>query len=90
MAGGILDMEAVHRRFANRKAKIGQFIWFSMLVSGFLAVSVVGTVIVLSILERPVPDTLQNWGGIIIGFYFGTFISLLKDYVTEDDQGTEG
>ena len=30
-----------------------------------------------------IPDVLQNWGGLIIGFYFGSFITLLKDWSQE-------
>ena len=30
-----------------------------------------------------IPVTLQNWGGLIIGFYFGSFVSLLKDWSRE-------
>jgi len=30
-----------------------------------------------------IPETLQNWGGLIIGFYFGSFVSLLKDWSRE-------
>jgi hypothetical protein len=27
------------------------------------------------------PDVLVNWGGIILGFYFGQYVSLMKDYM---------
>ncbi len=32
--------------------------------------------------DQNAPDQLVNWGGIIIGFYFGTFASLLKDWLS--------
>ena len=27
----------------------------------------------------PMPEVLTNWGGIILGFYFGSFTSFAKD-----------
>ena len=27
------------------------------------------------------PSILENWGGIILGFYFGTFVGLLKEWL---------
>jgi hypothetical protein len=28
-----------------------------------------------------IPDVLSNWGGIILGFYFGQFVNLVKDFM---------
>lgn len=30
----------------------------------------------------PLPDTLREWSGILIGFLFGNFFTIIKDYVT--------
>lgn len=30
----------------------------------------------------PLPDTLREWSGISIGFLFGSFFTIIKDYVT--------
>ncbi len=37
--------------------------------------------------EYAAPKELVNWGGIIIGFYFGTFASLLKDWLSTEKRG---
>ncbi|ABV92236.1 hypothetical protein Dshi_0488 [Dinoroseobacter shibae DFL 12 = DSM 16493] len=34
--------------------------------------------------DQNAPEQLVNWGGIIIGFYFGTFASLLKDWLSSN------
>lgn len=31
--------------------------------------------------DESTPSILENWGGIILGFYFGTFVSLLKEWL---------
>jgi hypothetical protein len=49
--------------------------------SGTIAVAVIAAVVGLAFWGRPIPDVLTNWGGIIIGFYFGQFLSLAKDYM---------
>ncbi|MBK0328188.1 hypothetical protein I5535_12910 [Rhodobacteraceae bacterium F11138] len=38
--------------------------------------------------EYTAPEELVNWGGIIIGFYFGTFASLLKDWLSTEKKGS--
>lgn len=32
-----------------------------------------------------VPETLSNWGSAVIGFLFGSFITLLKEFITDKD-----
>lgn len=50
-------------------------------IGGIISVIVIGGVIVLSLNGSPIPSELSNWGGIILGFYFGQMISLVKDYM---------
>ena len=50
-------------------------------VAGLISVIVIGGVIYLALSGHPIPDELSNWGGIILGFYFGTFVGLIKDYI---------
>jgi hypothetical protein len=51
-------------------------------VSGFLALVIVVSAVVIPLyglyMENPnieVPDVIQNWGGVIIGFYFGSALT---------------
>jgi fructose-specific phosphotransferase system IIC component len=57
----------------------------TVLVSSFIALMIISTVSFMPYFRQgyQVPDVLQNWGGLIIGFYFGTFLSLLKDWSRE-------
>lgn len=48
-------------------------------ISGLIALSVILSIVILAILNRPVPDVLVNYGGVIIGFFFGQFASFVKD-----------
>jgi hypothetical protein len=62
---------------------IFRIVYLGFVISGVISLLVVGGVIGLA-LFRPadkIPDVLQNWGGVIVGFYFGTFVSLIKDYM---------
>ena len=36
--------------------------------------------------ETPLPDTLREWAGISIGFLFGNFWSIIKEYVTANKE----
>ena len=49
--------------------------------SGAIAVIVVGSVVILALTKSEIPDQLSNWGGIILGFYFGQYMTLAKDYM---------
>lgn len=68
-------------------------VYCTVCVASIIALTVIFVVALLPVLEPAyqVPETLQNWGGLIIGFYFGTFMTLLKDWsresveVVEDD-----
>ncbi len=52
------------------------------LISGLIALAIVISVVVLALEGvKEVPKVLENWGGIILGFYFGQFLSLVKDYM---------
>lgn len=44
----------------------------SVVFQGILAVSVVGAVVYLSCVGRPVPDQLSSLALIVVGFFFGS------------------
>lgn len=56
-------------------------------VSGLIALVIICTTAYLSVNplfiegEIKIPEILGNWGGIILGFYFGTLFSLVKDWM---------
>ena len=69
------------RRVELSAAPIGRLINTISLISGLIAIAVIVSVVVIALLQQPIPSELSNWGGIILGFYFGQFVTLLKDYM---------
>lgn len=57
------------------------------IISGILALAVVVGVVVLAFIGREPPDILANWGGIILGFYFGQFINLMQIFTSKEKDG---
>lgn len=58
-------------------------------VSSIIAlVVIIGTVLMPIQTTDKTPTVLENWGGLIIGFYFGTFVGLLKDWLSVPGRGT--
>jgi hypothetical protein len=60
-------------------------IYVTVSVASIIALAVILVVTLLPLLfptAKP-PETLANWGGLIIGFYFGSFVTLLKDWSRE-------
>lgn len=64
----------------------------SVIVSSLIALCVIFVVALMPIFKAgfSIPQTLQNWGGLIIGFYFGSFITLLKDWSRESVEVYQG
>jgi hypothetical protein len=56
------------------------------IVSGLIALCVILSIVALSLLNRPIPQELGNFGGIIIGFFFGQFASFVKDALLPGNQ----
>ena len=72
----------------NPPAYVGRILGGVTVISGILALTVVGSVVVIVLIDAfhrssglKVPEVLTNWGGIILGFYFGQFVPLIKDYL---------
>ncbi|QBF32203.1 hypothetical protein [Thalassococcus sp. S3] len=56
-----------------------------MIVSSLIALGIIFVTAFLPVfLQSNPPEALVNWGGIIIGFYFGTFAGLLKDWLSDE------
>ena len=51
------------------------------IVSSLIALIIIGGVIYFKIINKQagVPEVLTNWGGMVLGFYFGSFASFAKD-----------
>ncbi len=61
-------------------------VYSTVIVSSIIALCVIFVVALMPIFRSgyTIPDVLKNWGGLIIGFYFGSFITLLKDWSQEN------
>jgi hypothetical protein len=81
------EYDLARLRIMNSSQYIGRMIWTITLVAGGISVIVVLSVVIIAItamlMNRPgdIPDVLSNWGGIILGFYFGQFVNLVKDFM---------
>lgn len=54
--------------------------WSFMMIIGIL---ILAANIYMMINGIPTNETLINWGGIVLGFLFGSFPSLLKEFITD-------
>ncbi|MBY3249876.1 MULTISPECIES: hypothetical protein [Rhizobium] len=49
-----------------------------MAIIGIISISIVGAVIYSSITYGKPPEILSNWGGLIIGFFIGSFFNFVR------------
>ena len=47
-------------------------------IIGLISLSIVGAVIYSSIMYGKAPEILSNWGGLIIGFFIGSFFNFVR------------
>lgn len=58
-----------------------------VIVASILAVMVILPVAIVTVMypENELPEVLVNWGGIILGFFFGTLTSAITNKNTDID-----
>jgi len=64
-----------------------------IIVTGWVALLLVGISIILAnvylwVTGSMVPSALENWGSMVLGFLFGTFISLIKEFIQDETDNT--
>jgi len=69
------------KRIAASAQFVGWLITVMGATAGVISVIVILSVIYIAAQGQTIPPELSNWGGIILGFYFGQFVNLLKDYM---------
>lgn len=69
------------RRVELSAKPIGWMINLISGIAGVISLIVILGVVIMAFFGKAIPDVLSNWGGIILGFYFGSFLSLVKDYM---------
>lgn len=61
---------------------------FGMVISGIIAVVVIVVPLIAPFFTTyQIPKIIEEWGGIIIGFYFGTFATLITNLLVEEKRG---
>ena len=70
------------RRIELSATAMGWMINVISLIAGIISLIVILGVVVMAFSGKVIPEVLSNWGGIILGFYFGSFLSFVKDYMT--------
>jgi hypothetical protein len=55
--------------------------WFLLII---LCMLIVGSTLYLILSGSIVPEVLINWTSTVLGFLFGTFITLIKEFITKD------
>ena len=63
----------------NRAQLLTMIIVSGWILSGIIAVMIIATIAYMSIFRVPIPAAITNFGGVIIGFFFGQFASIIKD-----------
>jgi hypothetical protein len=72
-----------------RNRLVFYLVFVGFIISGLIALMIIGGVIWISIENAGrgkdnqinIPEVLQNWGGVVVGFYFGAFVTLIKDFI---------
>jgi hypothetical protein len=81
------EFDLAKLRLENSAIYVGRMIWLISLIAGGISLIVVLSVVIIAVVgmlhgeQGKIPDVLSNWGGIILGFYFGQFVNLVKDYM---------
>jgi len=67
----------------NLPHSINFMLKFGTVISGILALVIICGPIIIPIFvpDYNIPPTIENWGGVIIGFYFGSFISQVGNFL---------
>ena len=75
---------------ANSKS-INYVIVLGSTISGILALMVIGVPIIGPFFEEAykIPPAIENWGGVIIGFYFGSFLTTIVDVLKSKPSKSE-
>lgn len=65
-----------------------KFLMRFVIIIGTIVSSIISLAVIIPVAyfkvrqpEFEIPEVLTNWGGLIIGFYFGSFLGLVKDWI---------
>jgi hypothetical protein len=78
---GATGRDSAERKIRMLSGPIGKMIIAISIIAGAIAIIIVASVAYIAVTGGIVPEVLVNWGGVIIGFFFGQFFGLIKDLV---------
>ena len=73
-------------------AAISFLIRVGVIVSAIIAITVIAVPIFAPMISPTyaIPPQIKEWGGVIIGFYFGSFITLIGNLLKTSVDGSKG
>lgn len=73
------------------KAAITFIVIFGTIVSGLLALIIIAVPFLAPMFKSnyAIPSVVENWGGVIIGFYFGSFFTMVSDLLKNKNAKTD-
>jgi hypothetical protein len=78
------DIQPTNKPNSRTRTVVTVIIISGWIVSVLLILSILASSVYLQVAypEAPLPDTLREWSGIAMGFLFGNFFSIIKEYLT--------
>lgn len=77
-----LDNKITKNRFDAAKGVVLTG-WILLMLT---CVGIIAANVLLWVTGNEVPETLSNWGSAVIGFLFGSFITLLKEFISDNEK----
>lgn len=48
-----------------------------------VTVIILGASVYMAIMGMPLDETLKNWGGTVLGFLFGSFVTIVREFMSD-------
>lgn len=66
----------------------------TMVIIGWALLTVVtililGASVVMALMGLPLDETLKNWGGTVLGFLFGSFVSIVREFMSDKNKSND-
>jgi hypothetical protein len=79
----------------TRESSLNLMLAYLAAVAGLLALLIIGTICYTAVAKDVPTDNaalneLRNWGGVVIGFFFGSFFNLFSDRLKRPQSGPIG
>jgi hypothetical protein len=82
-------MSAVLAMAINNEKVVFFVVAGGLLIAGLISLVVISSIVYCAIVFGDVPEVLSNYGGIIIGFFFGQFFMFSKKVMGHEQENQE-